>query len=124
FWFYQLRLWKNEQLPQGQELVIEADNNFKKKIFVSNDLTLYLDNRKDSVWSFPLAEHLEKNGELLDSHALNVLHSYMSLHSKALFTEMEIHNYDIISFRQLLKMGYYINQIPLIMGLIQRWLYA
>ena len=124
FWWYQLRLWMREKIGKGQDLIIEERHLFVKRIFVSDDLTLYLDDNKDDIWNFPLQDHLQDTGNSINGRVLNTLHSYLSLHGKALVSDYDIKNFLLLSFRQFLRMGCYINQIPLIAGLIQRWLYG
>jgi len=124
FWFYHLRTWLDDDMPKGQKLIIQSYNGHFKRVFVSNNLILYLDHYKDPIWCFDLKEHLNDTGETMDNHTLNVLQAYMSLHPRAFFSEFDIKDFSFISIRQILKMGYYINQIPLIMGLIQGWLFA
>ena len=124
YWFYHLRTWMiGQEEVVIQPLVILGNRNFLKRIFIGNDLIWYLDSYKDPIWCFKLHDYLEENGNTMDTKVLNKLHTVLDLHPASFYTEMEIKNYMLISFRQILKMGYFINEIPLIMSLIQRWLY-
>ncbi len=124
YFFYHLRTWLNERNGLSEPLEILVNRKLIRRIFVGDDLILYLDSYKDPLWSFNLSEHLEENGNIIDSKILNKLHSYLDLHTEALCTEFQIINHLLISYRQILRMGYNLNEIPIMMGLIQRWLYV
>jgi hypothetical protein len=125
YWFNYLRNWIMEKNEGINPIVIMAKNNFFRKIFVDDDLTLYLDANKDSsTWYFPLHYYLDRTGETMEAYVLNNLHKYLDLIPQAIYTKFSIKNWLLIDFNQTKKMGYYINEIPLIMGLVQRWLYG
>jgi hypothetical protein len=125
FFFYTLRQWTGGNQEINPMVILNSNSNkLMKRVFITKNLTLYLDSYKDDIWSFKLGDYLEENGNTIDGVVLNKLHTYLDLHSKALYVEMGWYNWFIISPRQILRMGYYINEIPLIMELIQRWLYG
>ena len=125
FWFFHLKTWiRDDTLAKGNKLDISS-KNFYKPIFIDDDLTLYLDAHKESsLWFFALGEYLEDTGETISNSALNCLHKYMDLLPNVFYTDFKINNWRLISYRQIKKMGYFLNEIPLIMSLIQRWLYV
>ena len=125
YWFNYLRNWAKEDNKGINPLVIMGQSNFYRKIFVDDDLSLYLNAHKDSVWSFPsLSGYEGATGEIIKADALNNLHQYLDLTAEAIYTKFAIKNWNLIDYNQILKMGHYINEIPLIMGLVQRWLYG
>lgn len=125
YWFNYLRNWINGGKPEeNKQPIVIMFSKFYRKIFVDDDLTLYLDSDKNKSWYFPLHSYLDKTGETISNDILNNLHKYLDLTLDAFYTKLGIYNWNLIDFNQIKKMGYYINEIPLIMGLVQRWLYG
>jgi len=122
YWFNYLRVWLREK---NQPIEI-LSSDFYRKIFVDDDLSLYLDAHKDKdTWFFPsLLEYEGVTGENIQAKALNNLHKYLDLSKQSLYGGGNTKNWHLIDFHQINKMGYFINEIPLIMELVQRWLYG
>jgi hypothetical protein len=122
YWFNHLRDWAKEN-KDFNPIVIMSRNRFYRKIFVDDNLDLYLNSRKGE-WRFSLLDYSENDGNNIPKHVLNKLHKYLDLTAKALYSKFMIYNWNLIDYDQILKMGYYINEIPIIVGLVQRWLYG
>lgn len=125
FWFSHLRTWvitNDNKRGNTQPIVLES-MRFHRRIFVDDDLTLYLDAYKDDKWSFPLLEHLEDTGETMNTQVLNRLHKYLDLTPQAIYTNNRVKNWLLIPYGQIIRMGHFINELPIIVQLVQRWLY-
>jgi hypothetical protein len=122
WWLHHLRNWITYDKIKNKIVILAS--NFYKPIFVSEDLILYLNDKKRHwIWQWFLGYHLEKNGEDIQYKELNKLRIYIDLHEEATSSEYGVFNWKMIDFEQCLKMTGSINEIPLMMVLIGRWLY-
>jgi hypothetical protein len=72
---------------------------------------------------FDLRKHLKHRGEDIKFMELDWFLQYLYLVKKAMVSDFKIHNWYLIDFTQNIKHALFINQIPLITQLIDRWLY-
>ena len=121
FWINHLKQWMR---GKGKQNIVIISSNFVKKVFVSDELVLYMNNKKrEDMWFFGLGEHLEDDGEKIHLKKLNILRKYMDLVPDAVYTDFNITNWFMIDHSQCKEIQGALNEIPLIMGLINRWLY-
>lgn len=98
-------------------------NKVLKRIFVSDDMKLYLNNLKDDIWCFDLKEHLKDDGCSLDKNTLNKLRMYIDLKQELINTPYDrIYDSFYIDFYYNLKIEKVFNQVPLITTVFDRWL--
>lgn len=122
FWLYQLKNWmKIEKKTNPIELINSA---FVKRVFVSDGLMLYMDKKKRAdIWSFDLKKYIKYDGESMPMKELNLFRKYKDLVPNALYSDFKISNWFLIDYSQCKEIQGSLNEIPLIMGLINRWLY-
>lgn len=122
FWINHLKSWRKRGEKNNSIEIISS--NFVKKIFVSDELVLYMDNKKrDDIWFFNLAKYIHHDGEAVPMKILNILRKYIDLVPNAMNSDFKISNWLIIDYCQCREIQGALNEIPLTMGLINRWLY-
>lgn len=121
FWINHIKNWMRLKQKNSIEII---SSNFVKNVFVSDDLVLYMSNKKRAdLWFFDLKKHLEEDGETIGTRKLNILRKYVDLIPNALHTDLKISNWFMIDYEQCKEIQGSLNEIPLIMGVINRWLY-
>lgn len=120
FWIHHMNTWMTAMKENDRIRFFFKD--FGRKIFVGSDLTLYM-NRNKTTWSFPLKDYLDCDGEIVPHKALNNLRQYMDLCPEAIYSLHPIRNWALIDYEQNIKIMTHLNEIPIIAGLINRWLY-
>jgi len=121
FWLHHLRDWTIYDM-KNKLVIMKSD--FYKPIFISEDLTLYLNDKKQHwIWQWRLGWEINKTGEDISYKKLNKLRVYLDLHKEAIYSQFSVFNWKLIDFEQCLKMTGSINEVPLIMVLFTRWLH-
>jgi hypothetical protein len=123
FWLNNLKNWRTKNKWGGNPIEIIA-SQFRKSVFVSDNLVLYMSNKKkEDVWFFNLGKHLKENGESIPMKKLNILRKYIDLTTSAIYSSFKIYNWLLVDFEQCKEIQGSLNEIPVIMGLINKWLY-
>ena len=121
YWLHHLRDWLVYDMSNRLNIM---KSDFYKPIFISEDLILYLNDKKRHwIWACYLGHNINKTGEDIPYKELNKLRTYLDLHTEAMYSEYDVFNWKLIDFEQCLKMYGSINEIPLIMILFGRWLH-
>jgi hypothetical protein len=120
FWIHHLTGWMASKRKGNSISLFEY--GFKRKIYVADQLKLYLSKNKLN-WEFNLGKYLEYDGESIPHKALNNLRQYMDLCLPAVYSLIPIKNWALVNFEQNISIMTHLNEIPLITGLINRWLY-
>jgi hypothetical protein len=121
FWINNLKIWMKLKDSNSIEVI---SSSFVKKIFVSDDLTLYMNRKKErDVWFFELGKYIHHDGQAIPVKVLNLLRQYSDLIANAVYSDFKISNWFIIDYANCKEIQGSLNEIPLIMGLINRWLY-
>lgn len=107
----------------GKEpLVLYRCNEIPKRIYVSRDYRLYLNNERDFEWYFDLKKYKDADGCSVDLKDLNKLRSYADLKLNALSIPFNrFFNLAFIDFYYNLKMEGVFNQVPIISLIFDRW---
>ena len=121
FWLHHLHSWMTARKPNNAISLFHL--GFHTKIYVDDDFTLYI-NRNKKMWKFPLNDYLDKDGETLHHKQLNYLRQYIDVIPDVIYSILPIINWALVDFSQNLEIGNQINEIPLIVGLINGWLYG
>lgn len=122
FWLFELKKWMGQSDKQRIEVV--HCNKLMKFIYVTDDMILYLNDKKDPIWSWDLKKYKGKTGEDIDYKELNWLGTYEDLIEKAMYNTYFMVNWYYVDYLQNLKVMESINQVPDISNYIQRWLYS
>lgn len=123
-WCYKLKEYTvKEERHNIPPIVIIQSGNMVKKIFIANDLKLYLSEMKNITWCLDLIEHLDKNGEDISFKELNWWRTYIDLHRTAIYNDFKIYNWALVDYEQNLLSQGHINEIPAIIGLLSWWLH-
>lgn len=121
FWINHLKTWMRLKQKNSIEII---SSGFVKKIFVSDELVLYMnDKKREDLWFFDLKKNLKENGESIPMKKLNILRKYVDLIQNALNSDFKITNWFIVDYAQCKEIQGTLNEIPVIVGLINRWLY-
>ena len=120
FWIRNFIGWTKLKDVDSIEII---STPFVRKIFVSDELVLYMDNKKKDIWSFDLMLYLKDDGESMPMRELNLLRKYIDFVPNAMYTESKITNWFLMDYAQCKEIQGSLNEIPLMMGLINRWLY-
>ena len=108
FWLNHLSMWRNQEHPRN--IVLRSYGNFVKRIFVSDDLKLYLDGSKnESSFIFDLAKNIGKNGEEVDTKELNYLRQYVDLTLDHLRLSTSS---NFVNFKDNILINGSINEVP------------
>lgn len=118
YWINQVRILSFYDVNFKRISIVEK-RKFFKKIFVSNKLILYTDEKQEG-WNFNLGLYLNYDGETLDYIELNKLKGYVNLTRNSIVSFLPIRNWFLVDYSQ----HTFLNNIPLITSLIDRWLYA
>ena len=91
FWINHLKMWMRLKEKNSIEIIA---SDFVKNVFVSDDLVLYMSNKKrEDIWFFDLKKHLKDNGESMPMKKLNILRKYVDLVPNALISDFKISNW-------------------------------
>lgn len=130
FWVKHLKTWMQsgggKSVPKGKrpQTIELISSKFVKRIFVSDELVLYMNDKKQKdVWFFDLKGSLDQDGESIPVRKLNILRKYTDLVSNALNTDFKISNWFIIDYGQCKEVQGALNELPMIVGIIDRWLH-
>jgi hypothetical protein len=117
----QLRIWQSatkdffDKERTVDKIVLNSTSH--KKIFISNDLKLYLTKEafEDGIMLFDLGNNLDKNGETLSVRELSELRQYIDLVPQAM---ANTRNWSFIDFYQNVKVMGNINECPYLNNIV------
>jgi len=122
-WCYRLLSYTTKDGNKNNlSLVLVREIGFIKSIFVSNDMKLYLDDKKNPIWCLDLLKNIDKNGEDISFEELNWWGTYINLSHKAMAIDFKVWNWLLIDFAQNLELRGHINEIPEIISWLTWWL--